>query len=48
MLGFPGFKGQPLESGWHIYGPENGYNFSYTRLLRVKSKLKTFILCNSI
>ena len=23
----------PLESGWVVYGPENGYNFSYIRLL---------------
>ena len=24
----------PLESGWVVYGPENGYNFPYPRLLR--------------
>ena len=23
-------------SGWHVYGPENGYNFPYTYLLQVK------------
>ena len=26
-----------LESGWVIYGQENGYNFPHPRLLRVKS-----------
>ena len=25
-----------VESGWHVYGPENGYNFPHSRLLRVK------------
>ena len=25
-----------MESGWVVYGPENGYNFSYPHLLRVK------------
>ena len=25
------------ESGWAVYGPENGYNFPYPRLLRVKT-----------
>ena len=30
---------QPLESGWVIYGPGNGYNFAYPRLLRVKKLL---------
>ena len=28
-----------MESGWVVYGPENGYNFPYTRLLRVKDFL---------
>ena len=23
----------PLESGWVVYGPENGYNLPYNRLL---------------
>ena len=23
----PSFMGKPFESGWHVYGPENGYNF---------------------
>ena len=27
-----------LESGWVVYGPENGYNFRYPRLLRVKKQ----------
>ena len=27
---------QPLESGWVVYGPEDGYNFPYPRLLRVQ------------
>ena len=26
----------PLESGWVVYGPENGYSFPYPRLFRVK------------
>ena len=25
-----------MKSGWVVYGPENGYNFSYTHLLKVK------------
>ena len=28
-------KNCPLKSGWVVYGPENGYNFPYPRLLRV-------------
>ena len=26
-----------MEYGWHVYGPENGYNFPYPRLLRVNT-----------
>ena len=34
-----------MESRLVIYGPENGYNFPYSRLLRVKEKkYKTFAL----
>ena len=29
---------QPLESGWVVHGPENGYKFPYPRLLRVKRR----------
>ena len=30
---------KPWESGWVVYGPENGYNFPYSRLLSVNSLL---------
>ena len=32
-----------LESGWVVYGPENGYNFPYPRLLRVNNKFIVFV-----
>ena len=30
-------KLQLVLSGWHVYGPENGYNFPYTHLLEVNN-----------
>ena len=41
---------QPLESGWHVYDPENGYSFSYPRLLRVKGTDHAFgdIFCRAV
>ena len=36
---------QPLESGWIVYGLENGYNFLYPHLLRVKM-LKRLAPCS--
>ena len=26
-----------IQSGWVVYGPENRYNFSYPRLLRLNT-----------
>ena len=37
---------QPLESGWLVYSPENGYNFLYPHLLRVN--MSFFIESNLI
>ena len=34
----------PLESRWIVYGPENGYNFPYSHLLRVKMLVDRFML----
>ena len=29
-----------MESGWVMYGPENGYNFPYPHFLNVKCKFQ--------
>ena len=31
------------QSGWIVYGPENGYNFPYPHLLRVNLKRWTYV-----
>ena len=31
---------EPLEFRWVVYGPENGYNFPYSSLLRVNENLE--------
>ena len=36
MAKFPHPRLLTMEPGWRIYGPRNGYNFPYPRLLRVK------------